>query len=915
MIRRLILGLAFLAASTVPVIAKADVVDSNKEASTKAVEIASYLANNSLSITLDEKEFATNLEKMSRENQLTYLRSVTLDTLVLRNNLKASELIDAYLKLSVDLENNRNIALAKLYNLYNQHRDTGGKFKEFNKLQALLAPYLENKDWVVSHRANLILSLAESYSLDLNTALSNALEAYNSIPNEKSIYVDEAVAESLYLIAYLQNLLNNPEMAVEATEKLISKRLENGQEVDGVSLISNLIYSFGKWQDFETTSKLAESLVALDTQSSSIVGLSQLRLAQTLNDNGDYQAALDVLEKIMPSVEHKGLKANLLINKTVAFAGLERVKDAEASFLNYNTFKAENSLNSDNLLGRELMAEALIAKAKGDMTTAFAKMQKRYTSIVQRILMSNNSSTAKQLANLESSKARQAERESALKREAALKQQKLDQQKRVNFLLIILVGLLALAALAALIFARYRDKVSKELAIKTLQAEDADRMKSEFLGMISHELRTPLNGIVGLADLLSVQAPTADLRHKAGIILDSSNQLTHVIESIVDMSSIDGDKMELYPEPTDVQAIVADLGKVWRPIIEAKDVKFTIFVDSSLADDVTLDTARFKQCLNNLLSNAAKFTERGRVHLHVTANIIAETDETKITAIVADTGQGMSAEVQGKLFTPFLQADSTMTRKHGGSGLGLTITQSLARMMGGDVVMMSNQGRGSEFTLTVKGTRSENAKIMDNLEDILDLDDMPERVVENTLPTPSPEQTTPQQKTPLISRPQMAAQQSALVQPPKMPKTIPKEASEKLRGLKVLIVEDVAANHDVVKLFLSPEGCHCISALSGTEAIDVLNTQPIDVILMDIRMPDMDGIQVTRAIRRSDRAFKNIPIIALTADASAETNATCMAAGVDIFLTKPVIAAELIESIRFSLNAQSTNDDQAANAA
>jgi len=204
-IRRLILGLAFLAASTVPVIAKADVVDSNKEASTKAVEIASYLANNSLSITLDEKEFATNLEKMSRENQLTYLRSVTLDTLVLRNNLKASELIDAYLKLSVDLENNRNIALAKLYNLYNQHRDTGGKFKEFNKLQALLAPYLENKDWVVSHRANLILSLAESYSLDLNTALSNALEAYNSIPNEKSIYVDEAVAESLYLIAYLQN--------------------------------------------------------------------------------------------------------------------------------------------------------------------------------------------------------------------------------------------------------------------------------------------------------------------------------------------------------------------------------------------------------------------------------------------------------------------------------------------------------------------------------------------------------------------------------------------------------------------------------------------------------------------------------------------------------------------------------------
>ena len=891
-----------MAASTVAVVAKADGTNSDNVTSVKAVELAAYLADNSLSITLEEREFTTILKQISGEKKINYLRRVTMDTLALRNKLNAADLIEAYKQAALELNNDRNITLANLYGVYNLHRDTRGKFKEFDKLQASLTPYLENNDWVISHRANLILSIAESYSLDLNTALSNALEAYNSIPNEKSIYVDEAVAESLYLIAYLQNLLNNPEMAVEATEKLISKRLENGQEVDGVSLISNLIYSFGKWQDFDTTSKLAESLVALDTQSSSIVGLSQLRLAQTLNDKGDYKAALNVLDKIMPSVEHKTIRANLLINKTVAFAGLERVEDAEESLLAYNKFKSEISLNSNNLQGRELMAEALIAKAKGDMTTAFAKMQQRYTSIVQGILTYNNSSTAKQLAALENSKSRQAERESALKREAELKQQKLDQQKRVNFLLIILVGFLALAALAALIFARYRDKVSKELAIKTLQAEDADRMKSEFLGMISHELRTPLNGIVGLADLLSMQAPTADLRHKAGIILDSSNQLTHVIESIVDMSSIDGNKMELYPEPTNVQAIVADLGKVWRPIIEAKDVTFTIFVDSSLADDVTLDTARFKQCLNNLLSNAAKFTERGRVHLHVTANVIAETDETKITAIVADTGQGMSAEVQGKLFTPFLQADSTMTRKHGGSGLGLTITQSLARMMGGDVVMISNQGRGSEFTLTVKGARSERAKTLDNLEDILDLDDMPERVVDNALPTPSPEQTIPQQKT-------------AITHAPQMPKTTPKETSDNLRGLNVLIVEDVAANHDVVKLFLSPEGCHCVSALSGAEAIDILNTQPIDVILMDIRMPDMDGIQATRAIRRSDRAFKNIPIIALTADASAETNATCMAAGVDIFLTKPVIATELIESIRFSLNAQKPNDKQAVYAA
>jgi len=479
-----------MAASTVAVVAKADGTNSDNVTSVKAVELAAYLADNSLSITLEEREFTTILKQISGEKKINYLRRVTMDTLALRNKLNAADLIEAYKQAALELNNDRNITLANLYGVYNLHRDTRGKFKEFDKLQASLTPYLENNDWVISHRANLILSIAESYSLDLNTALSNALEAYNSIPNEKSIYVDEAVAESLYLIAYLQNLLN---------------------------------------------------IVALDTQSSSIVGLSQLRLAQTLNDKGDYKAALNVLDKIMPSVEHKTIRANLLINKTVAFAGLERVEDAEESLLAYNKFKSEISLNSNNLQGRELMAEALIAKAKGDMTTAFAKMQQRYTSIVQGILTYNNSSTAKQLAALENSKSRQAERESALKREAELKQQKLDQQK---------------------------------------------------------------------------QAPTADLRHKAGIILDSSNQLTHVIESIVDMSSIDGNKMELYPEPTNVQAIVADLGKVWRPIIEAKDVTFTIFVDSSLADDVTLDTARFKQCLNNLLSNGDDIQPGARLRIY-----------------------------------------------------------------------------------------------------------------------------------------------------------------------------------------------------------------------------------------------------------------------------------------------------------
>ena len=555
------------------------------------------------------------------------------------------------------------------------------------------------------------------------------------------------------------------------------------------------------------------------------------------------------------------------------------------------------------------------------------------------------------LANLENTKERQAEREASLKREASLQKARAKQQKRVSQLLMVLVGLLSLAVISAGIFARYRNKISKALAIKTAEAEDADRMKSEFLGMVSHELRTPLNGIVGIADLLSHQAPTDDLRHKAGIILDSSNKLTHVIESIVDMSRIDGEKMELYPEPTNVHDIMTDLDKSWRQKIEDKGVTFTSFIENSLSDEIILDKDRFHQCLNSLLSNAAKFTDQGRVHLHITARSTEVDNEIEITAIVADTGQGMSEEVQGKLFTPFLQADSSMTRKHGGSGLGLAITRSLARMMGGDVTMISNQGRGSEFTLTVKGRRSESAQMMDDIEVLIDsaepdfvqaspmsaerpptnleINTPADQIIEPTamakteLPQDLPPEYAPiqsvetvnidilEETSPSISSDRMEAPIKNAIE---TPEARPDESydAESLRGLKVLIVEDIPANHDVIKLFLDPEGCECLGALNGIEALNILQTQAVDIILMDIRMPEMDGIEATRVIRNTAGNYKNTPIIALTADVSPETNAACMAAGADIFLTKPVMGRDLIESIKFIRRFQEYDDEDAA---
>ena len=887
----------------------------------KAVELAKRIQTKNLITTIDEAQFEDNLSNLSDTAKLDYLRRISTDALSLSNQLSQSKLVETYYAQSLKSKSKRDISLAKLYMLYEKHSDTGGQFNNFDEFHKSLRPYLEDSDWVISHRAKTFLATAESYTLDLNTALSIALEAYNEIPNEQSQFVDEAVIESLDLIAYLHNLLNNPELAVDATEELINRLLAKGYDIDGINLINNLIYSFGKWQDFDTTSELAKILVSLEGDKvASVIGLSQLRLAQTLNDKSDYSGSLKVIDSVIADVDHKTIKANLLINRAIAFAGLDRVEDAETAFKKYKNFKTEINLTSNNLKSRELMADALMAQAKGDMATAYAKMQERNREKIQRILTSNNAGTAKLLANLENTKERQAEREAGLKREASLQKAKAKQQKRVSQLLMVLVGILSLAAILAVIFARFRDKVSKELAIKTAEAEDADRMKSEFLGMVSHELRTPLNGIVGIADLLAATAPTDDMRHKAGIILDSSDKLTHVIESIVDMSRIDGEKMELYPEPVDVHDIVTELAELWRPKIEDNGVAFTSFVENSLADEVILDKARLQQCLNSLLSNAAKFTAAGRVHLHVTSKPTDVDNQVEITAIVADTGQGMSEEVQSKLFTPFLQADSSMTRKHGGSGLGLAITQSLARMMGGDVTMVSSEGRGSEFTFTVKAEKSESTRILDDIEALMNdvgLDLVETAPVKSENSTPGEQSVEPEYA--LIQDTKRASADITAESTPSSPsqETVidKKYDPESLQGLKVLIVEDIPANQDVVKVFLTPEGCECHGALNGIEALKILDTQSIDVILMDIRMPEMDGIEATRAIRSSARDYNNIPIIALTADVSAETNAACMAAGADIFLTKPVMGSELIESIKFIRRFQEYENETAASVA
>ena len=877
-----------------------------------AIDLSQKIKNEKLLIENITSIEALKLEALPPDIRLRHIRQHAHGRIAHSNTFDIDKILGIYRQALTETGKTRDYAVYELHRSLLEGTDLLNPDTKTESLIKQLDTAKNNKDWFVASNAWLLSSVVNSFAEHRNLALQEAHEAFKKIPNEISPYVTDAHILTLTTTTYLNNLLLNPELAIENTADLIARKQAAGYPIDGSSLLNNLLYSLSKWRVTEISTQIAQILLELENDyGSNTPGLTEMRVALLSERSGDFETALVQTRRGLDIAEIPALRNSLLFLEVNSLIGLEKISEAKSK---YKTLKERPQLNEKNFLVEVRLAkvEFGLAVSENDKAAIYKLSNRILDLTTQNILNTYSTNTSNLVASLENTKERQAEREAGLTREADLQRAKAEQQERVNQLLIVLLALLALAATLAFIFARYRHTISKQLAIKTAQAEDADRMKSEFLGMVSHELRTPLNGIVGIADLLSSQAPSDDMRHKAGIILDSSNKLTHVIESIVDMSSIDGDKMKLYPEPTNIQTLIKNLEQKWHPVIEKAGITFTCYVEDSLSVDIIIDKMRVQQCLNNLLSNAAKFTETGRIHLHVTSKPIDSSQDVEVTAIVADTGQGMSQDVQDKLFTPFLQADSTMTRKHGGSGLGLAITQSIARMMNGDVTMISAEGRGSEFTMTLRGQQSDSAQILDNVEALIDsLDMMPAASRIEAAPAEAAESTEPQN----------VIEGSYFASPPAdqsggftdAEKNIPE--ADMLRGVKVLIVEDEPTNQEIIKLFIDPQGCKSQCASNGVEALDVLNTQAIDIILMDIRMPTMDGIETTRTIRQSGREYNDTPIIALTADVSAENNAECMAAGVDIFLTKPIKARDLIEAMRYVRLAKDADNQRASNAA
>lgn len=375
----------------------------------------------------------------------------------------------------------------------------------------------------------------------------------------------------------------------------------------------------------------------------------------------------------------------------------------------------------------------------------------------------------------------------------------------------------------------------------------ADRAKSEFLATMSHEIRTPLNGILGMAQLMLMgHVDENEYQDSVRTILTSGQSLLTLLNDILDISKIEANKFELSSQPFSPTQLARETTSLFDQMARGKGLALTM--SSTLGNRHFLgDPLRLRQMLSNLVNNAIKFTASGHVAIHVTENF--KNTPTTLTFSVSDSGIGISAEQQGTLFQPFVQADGSTCREFGGSGLGLSIVEKLSRLMGGQTGIQSKPGQGSQFWFTIPA-----------------------------------KETAPDQELREISRPPLPSHRESV---------IPTRRN-------ILVVEDNPSNLRIVQAMLQKHGYTVISATNGVEALDLAcqNSRP-DLILMDCQMPVMDGLQASIRIRtwEQEQSLMSIPIIALTADAYESSRTNCMAAGMNDFISKPFNLDNLLNTL------------------
>lgn len=381
------------------------------------------------------------------------------------------------------------------------------------------------------------------------------------------------------------------------------------------------------------------------------------------------------------------------------------------------------------------------------------------------------------------------------------------------------------------------------------RAEQANTAKTQFLANMSHEIRTPLNGVIAMADVLHRSSLGAKDRDLVDTIRSSAGTLERLLSDILDSARIESGELRLEAAPFNLLGMLEGVQQLWSTGAQGKGVELELVYEDEMNRAVMGDVVRLRQVLNNLVSNALKFTEVGKVTIRAET-----TGRDKIRFSVTDTGVGFDESVRQRLFARFQQADESITRRYGGSGLGLNISQNLIGLMGGEMDCSSTPGEGSTFwfEITLESVRTSSEDGVGERRDVL---------AEHSITT------------------------------------------SRGLGLKVLLADDHAANRKVVEVLLAPLDVEMTSVVDGQEAVDAFEDDYFDLVLMDMQMPVMDGLTATRRMREIEKRDGRVhtPIVMLTANAMREHIDASLQAGADMHLTKPLTVQSLMSCINSAL--------------